>query len=417
MKGNRTKTIGALAGAGILAASLVAVPPDASSVRAENRAVQLASSALPSVFAWPGLQKTDQRQIGDQARALASLAAAVKRGGQENITTAATNRLTFDSAINPMTTNQIVDNAALGSALGLVGVIPAVVLSAGLLGFFFGVLIPLGYVYGWIGYNIIDPILGVPSEFAVSSAAVDEQQTLATDSSIMSTQASARTLEGTTGNALASAATSPNLIDNLLPIVGPAILVGAIAVGLFVLAPAIVAYDLIAPAIGLPTFTEWQLSTAAKSDTRVAPMAATTFAIDDPEKNAAPDETLTKKAHEEDLDKGSGATAPPAAPNDSQTPTGSTSEELTNEQLSTEQEPTSGDPSEQTKTIHASTTHRPVLRGILDVAERVHEFLHPGKRSESGSPAAATETSPQTSPTTNEDHKGDGSPGGSADGS
>src|SRR4029079_15603748 len=119
---SRLMVCGAFAGAGILTLSVVAVPPDPDSARVEVRAVQLASFVLPSVSSPQGLPDAFvEKLINENAGAIAPLAAAVKRGAPDITPATTTERLTFDSAIDPTITNQTVDNAALGSALGTGG--------------------------------------------------------------------------------------------------------------------------------------------------------------------------------------------------------------------------------------------------------------------------------------------------------
>jgi hypothetical protein len=88
------------------------------------------------------------------------------------------------------------------------------------------------------------------------------------------------------------AATEPAFDWNrdVLPILGPIILFGGIAIGLFVVAPLIYVYDLIAGVLGLPTFTEWQLGQAGASiasDDATATTAAT-LTSDSPLSEPAP---------------------------------------------------------------------------------------------------------------------------------
>ncbi len=331
---------GAYAGAGILALSLVAVPPDANSARVEVRAAQ--------------------------------------------------------------------DNAALGSALGLSGgvSIPALVLSAALLAFVFGVLIPAGYLFGFIGYNIIDPILGVPNELAgsrASTVAVDESQSSATGYLIANTEDPAVASETNSVDVSPSAATAPNLFENLLSVVGPIILFGAIAVGLFVVAPAIFVYDSIAPRIGLPTFTEWQLSNAQTSTASVEPKATNTrVSTDDQDEGDSLPATVTATVTpDETPGDDTRLTDDPrqVTSTDSLTQAGqAASTELRNEQISMDTETLAGDPSEPAKPTPGSVTHL-------------------GNRGGSTAPAATAETSPPTSSTTGEDSPGGSASDGDADGS
>ena len=87
-------------------------------------------------------------------------------------------------------------------------------------------------------------------------------------------------------NNAALAATTPGFDWNrdVLPILGPIILFGGIAIGLFVVAPLIYVYDLIAGVLGLPTFTEWQLGQAGASmaTADVQPTIATSLTNDPP---------------------------------------------------------------------------------------------------------------------------------------
>jgi hypothetical protein len=340
----------------------------------------------------------------------------LKRGAPDITTATTTKGLTFDSAINPATTNQVVDNAALGSALGLGGEvsIPALIAAAAFVALFV-LLIPLGYIYGWIGYNVIDPIFGVPNELAVPSAAtvaVDEKQ-----ASIANTQDPALNSETARVDVSTSATTAPNLFENLLPIVGPVILFGAIAVGLFVLAPAIVVYDSIAPLIGLPTFTEWQLSTAQTSTASVEQKAtnARVATVDQEEGNSLPATVTAVGAPDEKRGEHRGTTddSLPVTSTDTLTQTGQTmSTQVTNEQISTETGSLAGDPSEPTKPTQGSATHRPVLRGLVKVGERVRDLLHLDDRGGSTVPAATSEVSSPTSSTTGEDTPGGSTPDG-----
>lgn len=425
---------GAVAGAGILALSLVAVPPDAKSAKVEVRAAQLAYFASPAAFSSRGLlENSIEKFISEQARAVAPFAAAVKRGAPDITTAATTSRLTFDSAINPALTNQVVDNAALGSVLALGGgvSIPALILSAGLLAFVFGVLIPAGYLLGFIGYNIIDPILGVPNELAAaraSTATVDENHSAAMGYSVSDTEDPAVAAKIATGDVSSSAATAPNLYENLLPVFGPVILFGPIAVGLFVLAPAIFVYDSIAPLIGLPTFTEWQLSTARTTTASVEPKGINArFSTDNQEEGNSLTATMTAAGTPDETpgDKtGTRVNPLPVISNnslkltDTLTQTGqATSIELTNEQISTDTESLADDPSEPAKPTPGSATHRPLLRGLFEVGERVRDLVHLGNRGGSTAPAATAEKSPPTSSPTGEDAPGGSASDGDADGS
>jgi hypothetical protein len=101
-----------VAGAGILAVSLVVVPSDSSGAKFEVRATQLASLAFPSSMPSPAdLERFVENFVGAQSR----LHTRAFTGDVSDITSAITRIRTFDLTINPSTGN---GQVAAGEAIG-----------------------------------------------------------------------------------------------------------------------------------------------------------------------------------------------------------------------------------------------------------------------------------------------------------
>lgn len=100
---------GALAGAGILALGLVTAPPDSHGARAEVRAVQFSSFALPAVATLTAFEKFLSIQYPTDGPA--DIPAALLKTANAGATTA----LTFDTPNDSATSNQEVEAAALAS--------------------------------------------------------------------------------------------------------------------------------------------------------------------------------------------------------------------------------------------------------------------------------------------------------------
>jgi hypothetical protein len=174
-----------VASAGILALGLVAAPPGVRGAGTEVRQVQLAASALSP----PALLGALEKFINNQAQTFVPVAQVVAGGaGITNplVTTPLTPvrvtqpmgsptpaiRAAAESAVAPAISSPLIDSATLWSAIvPIVNPILGPILAVGLLGFI-AVLIAVAYVYGFIGYNVIDPILGLLSPLATSGASI-----------------------------------------------------------------------------------------------------------------------------------------------------------------------------------------------------------------------------------------------------
>jgi len=111
MMGNARTSV-TFASAGILALSLVAVPPDFDDAKTEVRAVQLASFALrPEVLSGAPLQ----RFVSNQAETLLAVSPVVTSGGPSITTAVVRVQRPSDSAGEPQVNNQRADNAALAA--------------------------------------------------------------------------------------------------------------------------------------------------------------------------------------------------------------------------------------------------------------------------------------------------------------
>ncbi|WNG92193.1 hypothetical protein [Mycobacterium sp. ITM-2016-00318] len=220
----------AVAGAGILALGLVVVPPDFDDARTDLRTVQYASLALPSALPSPAeVERFLTNVVATQARKPTS----ASNGDISGITTTSTTSPeTLGVTVDPSTSTVEVNNADVGSALGLNDLvsIPAFVLAAAFVAFFFGVAIPAGLVFGFIGYNVIDPILNLLGAGGTTTSSAGENlaaATLAAGDKVLT--ADAGTLpepdSGQVNNAaLAETPTGGSILDPILPIIGPLIL-------------------------------------------------------------------------------------------------------------------------------------------------------------------------------------------------
>jgi hypothetical protein len=255
---------------------------------------------------------------------------------------------------------------------------------------------------------------------------------------------SAVTMNSQQVDSAALAATTPIFDWNrdVLPILGPIILFGAIVIGAFVIAPLIYVYDLIAGVLGLPTFTEWQLGQAGASIATADATATTaaTLTSDAPVGQSAPVITATEGPAE-------GAPAIETGKPDYSPPVASTKSTKANDQMSTntlklpetptrtEQltatepatgnevtspEPTAVDtpkpsastsPSKSAKASVRPAIPRPVMRGSFGVLDKLRDLPH---RQNGGGPTTNAAPTGEKAATAGSNPSGGDSSGGDA---
>ncbi len=176
--GSWLTTGGALATASVLALSFVAAPPHVNAAKPGLRQVQLASLTLPTVTPWSAIL---DRPISRQGSPIPDAQAA--NGPADFARPTSAGPLTYVAAV-PSTksaTSPTIGTSAVSNTISLAG--PGVsvlgtILAAGAFILLFGVLIPLAFINGFIGYNLIDPILSrfgslVPFAAPIATAAVN----------------------------------------------------------------------------------------------------------------------------------------------------------------------------------------------------------------------------------------------------
>lgn len=191
--------VAACGAAGILAVSLVAVPPDFESARSDVVAVRIAHVALPSALLPPGLgQQFVDRLDGGLARAVASVvpaAVADVPSGTTSLTLAADPGV-GDTQANAVAPAGLDLNALLGPLLPIIGPIVLFAPLAAIVTLAFPLLLPgaIGFYVDMIALYIdewLNPIpvaalstsapandqllKGIPPDNAATSAPVDEE--------------------------------------------------------------------------------------------------------------------------------------------------------------------------------------------------------------------------------------------------
>jgi hypothetical protein len=254
--------------------------------------------------------------------------------------------------------------------------------------------------------------------------------------------------------ALAAATPAFDWNRDVMPILGPIILFCGIAIGLFVVAPLIYVYDVIAGVLGLPTFTEWQLGQAGASIATADATATTTATLtsDPPLSQSAP--VLTAKDGPAEaapaIETGKADVSPPVAsagPTDANDHMSTDTATLTDTPIHTKQltstdtaaatknltdttkadqpstEPTAvNDPkpsagastSESAKPSIRPATPRPVVRGPFGVLEKLRD---PSHRRNGGEPTTHAAPTTDKAATTGSNPSGGDSPGGDPGGS
>ena len=177
-------TGGVVASAGILALSLVTAPPDFDSPTTEVRAVRHAAVSLATATTWAALLErliSDHPQIVVPVAQVVSGAAYISepamttplasvRVEQPTSTPTQVVRAIGEPAIDPAINSQALNSTALASTTGpTLDSVLSVIFAVGFVVLFVA-LIPVAFVYGFIGYNIIDPILGLLGRLPIAGA-------------------------------------------------------------------------------------------------------------------------------------------------------------------------------------------------------------------------------------------------------